>query len=266
MSAQLTVSMVGNGPDAILQRAILATLPNDFRVADANADIVLVSGRDGHVKAALASRGTTTRAILLTSPASLTAADRALLARIEQQEGTAVVLGLAYAPWFATDGLMLDPALAEEVAILDLTAQVADVATSRNVLLEQLHIGRMMMGPLGAPVVLMDSPATQVVEVEGGSPAVKWRMTACAGLADELRVERIARGRRSKVVIAPGAHARPAEISHHDMQGSHVAMPVYQNGYRAAWVRLHADLVQGAVPSGALAQLEADVALFGWSD
>lgn len=264
MSAQLTVAIVGDSPDAILQRAILATLPNDFRVVDGEADILLMSGREGNAAAVLAKVGETTRAIILTSPAGLDAGSRAQLARIETGQGIPVQLGLAYAPWFTGEGLAFDPALEEDVAILDLTALVADATMARDALLEQLHIGRTMMGSLGSPRILMDSPAAIVIEVEGGSPPVRWRMTACIGLEDSLVVERIARGRRSRVKIARDAHARPAQVGHHDASGSHLPTPVYQSGYRSGWIALYEALQGPVVPTHTLARLEADIALLSF--
>ena len=266
MSAQLTVAIAGHGPDALLQRAILATLPNDFRLVDAGADIMLLSGRDGDADALLAFVPSSTRAIMLVSPASTSAATRAPLVNLERDAGVPVVIGLGYAPWFVADGLAWDAAHEEEVAIVELTAAVTNISAARDALLEQLHIGRTMMGPLRDPTVLLDSAMAKVVEVEGGSPPIKWRMTACHGLAEQLIVERIARTRRSKVVIARDSHARPPHISHHDAQGSHLATPVYQSGYRAGWIALHAALTANGVPSGALDQLQADMALLGWGD
>lgn len=258
MTAQLTVSLSGEGPDAALQRAILATVPNDFRIVDGEAQVLLVSGRDGNAEAALAAAGAATRAIMVISPAALDAQSLAALARIEAA-GTPVVLGFAYAPWFQAEGLAFDAEADKDVAILDLTAHVLDVATVRDALLEMLQVGRTMMGAPASTRLLMQTAATTVVEAEGSAPPLKWRMAACAGLSEKLVAERVARERRSKVEIARDAHARPAQITQHDIGGSHLAGPVYQSGYRAGWIALHAALGGEGLPGGVMAQLASDL-------
>jgi hypothetical protein len=258
MSGQLTVSVGGEGPDAELQRAILATVPNDFRIVEGDADVLLVSGRDRDPAAALAAAGPATRAIMVTSPAALDAESRAQLARIEAV-GTPVALGFAYAPWFQAEGLAFDAETDAEVAILDLTAHVVDAGAVGDALLELLHIARTMTGGLASTKLLMQTPTTTVIEAQGGPTPLKWRMTACAGLSEKLVVERIARERRSKVEIARDGHARPAQITHHDIGGSHLAGPVYQSGYRAGWLALHAALGGDGLPGGVVAQLASDL-------
>ncbi|WP_404477443.1 hypothetical protein [Novosphingobium sp. BL-52-GroH] len=260
MSDQLTVSVRGDGPDAVLQRAVLATVPNDFRVVDGAGDVLLVSGRDGNAAQVLATAGTTTRAIMVASPALLDADSRGQLAQIEAA-GTPVMLGFAYVPWFLAEGLPLDAAREEEVAILELSGDVADLVAAPDMLLEQLHIGRIMIGDVQSARTLMNGPSVIVVEAEGGEPQLKWRMTASKGLADRLSVERIARLRRTKVEIVRDAHARPAQVTHHDALGSHTDGPLYQSGYRVCWKALHAALHGGHVPSGTITRLESDLAM-----
>jgi hypothetical protein len=260
VSVQLTVSVRGEGPDAVLQRAVLATVPNDFRVVEGEGDILLVSGRDGNAAEMLASAGPATRAIMVTTPAALDAGALAALASAEAA-GTPVMLGFAYVPWFGAEGLAFDAALGEEVALLDLTADVADAAGLRDALLEQLHIGRAMMGTLTSTSTLLATATATVVEAAGGTAPFKWRMTACKGLADKLTVERVSRERRTTVEIVADAPARPGRITHQDATGSHTQGPLYQSGYRVCWKTLYAALEAGSVPAGTLAGLESDLAL-----
>lgn len=266
MIVQYTVSVALNGRDAARQRAVLATLPNDFRVVDGAADIVLLSGHaDGLAGTwadALLRIGAGTRAIMLTSPAGLDSAQRAALAQIEVERGIPVVIARNYAPWFEQDRAAFDPEIAADVAILDLTAMVGAGGGMADAMLELLYIAELVAGPLDAARFLVDTADVFVIEISGGKLPSPARLSAYRGLTERLEFDRVARGRRERIEIAHDAHGRPALIGHHDVSGSHFATPVYQGGYRAGWLALHKAMTgPGAAPGGGLARLEANCAL-----
>ncbi|TPG54583.1 hypothetical protein [Sphingomonas glacialis] len=245
-----TVSIVGSGPDAQTQRAILATLPNAYRMVDGEADVVLVSGKDGNADAALdrAARGSKT--VFVTSPSFL---DAAQLTRLDDPAWR-VAIALAYgAASFATH-LAHD----EPPAILDFSATVANAGIDdlREALLAQLALSRVIMGEPAKVRTLLNSPATLVLELSAPS-GLAWRLSAHRGLRNSLAIDRVARGVRHHVAIASGAHARPATVSTYTSDGSATAWPMYQDHYRSMWAALAGI---GKVAPYTLAMLAHDVA------
>lgn len=226
-----TVLILGDGPDAQLQRGVLATLPNAFRVVDGDADIVLVSGKDGNAGEALDRATIGSRAVFVTSPSFLDDAQRA---RLDNPEWT-VSIALAYgASAFAADFTDAEPA-----AILDFVTTVADGSTGdlREALLAQLALSRVLMGEPAEIRTLLTSAETLVIEVSGQA-GLAWRLSAHRGLRSRLTIDRVCRGVRHHVAIDPGARGRPAEVVTYNSSGTTTRWPVYQNNYRMAWSAL----------------------------
>lgn len=225
-----TVSIVGSGPDAQIQRGILATLPNAYRVVDGdgNADIVLVSGKDGNADAALDRAAAGSKAVFVTSPSFLDPAQRARL----DDPAWSVSIALAYgASVFAAHLVHQEPP-----AILDLSATVPDAGISdlREVLLAQLAFSRAITGEPMEVRTLLSSAATLVLEASAPS-GLAWRMLAQRGLSSRLTIDRVSRGVRHHVTIDCGARARPAVINTYTSDGTSTAWPVYQDHYREVW-------------------------------
>jgi len=242
-----TVLILGYGRDALRQRAVLATLPNDFRAVNAgSADVVLVSGRDGTADAALDQAGV--NALLVTSPSFLSAANRTALAAV----GVPVTIALAYDPSLIPACL----AGGEEPAILDLTATVrnGDPGDLRETLLAQVALARALLGDIVGITCLHATPGSIVLEAEAPS-GLRWRMTAQAGLRNTLAIDRVSRAARARIVVDLDPHGRPAAVETFDTAGSHIAWPVYQSGDRSAWSAL------GGAGGYDLAMLERDLAL-----
>lgn len=248
-----TVSIVGSGPDAQIQRGILATLPNAYRVldGDGNADIVLVSGKDGNADAALDRAAAGPKAVFVTSPSFLDPAQRARL----DDPAWSVSIALAYgASAFAAHLVDQEPP-----AILDLAATVADagIGDLREVLLAQLALSRVIMGEPAGVRTLLASTATLVLEASAPS-GLAWRLSAQRGLHDRLTIDRVSRGIRHHIAIDASAVARPAAVSTYTSDGTGTAWPEYQSHYRATWAALSAI---GEMTHYTPAMLERDLAV-----
>lgn len=263
MTTQLSVAFPQVCRDAEGQRAILATLPNAFQVVADHADILFLSGRAGCLESALDGIGAGTRSVVLMYPAAASTAWRARLAKLSAEQGIPVFAAFNYVPNFAADLCTWDPSITGDVAILDLTARVVDPGGMADALLEITQIATIVAGPVKTVRTLLESSAAKVVEAEFQSSAAPARLSVYCCTVDRLDFDRVARGRRERIEIYGDAQARPALVSHHDQCGSHLAPPVYQGGYRSAWLALHAALTGPGNVNGNLAEVEAMQALLG---
>lgn len=262
MTASHSVQIIGEGPDARLQRAVLATVPNSYRIVDNDADVLLLSGRDGTAAATIEAIGEGTRGIFLTSPSFLSPHDRGKVAKVARDRGLHVMIGLVYAPCFqdGNGGAIL--ASPDDTAIIDMNASLTSATADalREALLEQRIIARLLMGSATTLKLLQASADAVTVEAEGGTQKLRWRMTARSGIRNWLVVEQVSREQRTRVDMDAEPLGNPAHIATFDAAGSHIAMPVYQGGYRLSWLKLAAMLDGSDAAAGTMTLLEEDLA------
>jgi hypothetical protein len=232
------------------QRAVLATLPNRFRVTDERGDVV--------VMAPDAIDSATEGAVMLADPGLASAsALRALV-----QSGCAIGLALAAAP------ALPEAALAQMRAQDDDLSMIVDAAaettgTLRSALFELL----MLLDTLGCRVealhLLADTRDQITLGATGPGPWQGVRVSARRSFRTRYSVESVSRTLRREVVVEDVAVATPADVGLFDAKGTHVALPRYEGGLRASWRALHARLAAGAGDDG---QIETAIRLLGLLD
>ena len=236
-----TISIDATGPDIILYRTVLASLPNSYRLVDADAEVVLTSGTDP-ANVERFCRGET-RAIVIDQPGRLSSHDLAAIAQAADRHDCIVVPAVRYGPRAEAAADLLDAA---HVDLLESTIISPD--TLRSSLVEQLAMLRTVLGPVASVRTLHASVSHYVLEAtmaDHPQSHVLLNGLSSSNGVDEARLHAIGPERRLAVRIDAGPLARPAEMCCYDGGGGHSPWPLHQHALRITLARLHRLLTTG---------------------
>lgn len=230
-----TISIDTTGPNATLYRTVLASLPNSYRLVDADANVVLTTATDpANVERVC---GGETRAIVIDQPGRLSSHDLAAIATAADLQDCIVVPAMRYAPRFETAADLLGTA---HVDLLESTIISPD--TLRSSLVEQLAVLRTVLGPVASVRVLHASVAHYVLEATMAGHRqshVLLNGVSSSNGVDEARLNAIGPERHLAVRIDAGPLARPAEICCYGSSGGQSPWPLHQHALRITLARLH---------------------------
>ncbi len=249
-----TARVDGTGPDAVLHRTVLASLPNRYRLTDGAAEVVLVSAGDGTDVERLCGEGA--RAVVVDRPGRLSPDELGATVETAARNDCIVAAAPRFAPRLAAALEPLESIDAFEggdVALLESAITGHDEFPS--LLVEQLASVRTILGAVASVRVLHFSATHYVVDatMADDQPAhVIVNGFASPSGVDELSLHAVGARQRLAVRIDAGPLARPARIDYFDRNGQHAPWPVHQHAHRITLASLHQVLTAGAgvVPYG----------------
>jgi transposase len=236
-----TISIDRAGPDSVLHRTVLASLPNSYELVDGAAEVVLVSASDAPATEQAVDGGA--RAVVLDRPGRLSVQQLAALEAVAEQHGCALVPAPTYGPRLAAAPDLLEGA---KVDLVESTITSSD--SLRSSLVEQLALLRQVLGTVASIRILHSSASTYTVEASmADHPRSQVLLNGLASTSgiEEASLHAIGRDRHLAVRIDAGPVARPADISLFDRGGRHSPWPVHQHAHRITLRLLHEMLIGG---------------------
>lgn len=214
------------------QHAVLATLPNRYRIGSDEADLIAIDGADPVCAAPLP--------VMLVRPGLITAP--ALRALAEGRN--AVGLALHAAPALTEDAVALMQ-LPGDDATLIVDASAETDGSLRDALFELL----MLLDRLGccaeAIRLLAATPTQLTLGVASDGVWQGVRVTARRSFRTAFALETVSRRFRRGIAISGTAVAAAADVRLFDATGTRVAAPHFEGGLRASWRAFHGQLGEG---------------------
>lgn len=272
MTGVLTVALdPAAPPTSQLQHTVLGSLPARFRIASDTADVTLISGDQPgwHDRARSAIRAGTS-AIMLAGLTALSADAAAMLVKEASAAGVTVAVAV---PLAADPGwTVVLPLIAADLAasaILDSVTTVpapsdgsptAHRAALRSALVGQLATVRPLLPDAAGLTAAHASDGSYILADATEQLSITLSGTV-SGTGDRcLRLDATGSDRHWRVTLRADALASPAQISVSTPDGEHARPPVYESGYRAAWIALHEAIRLGTMPGYTADQLARDLA------
>lgn len=240
MTKQYSVAFLQEDADAEVQRVILATLPNRFRViSDHDADILIVPGTR-NPESRLDAIGSNTRGLFLSEPGRLSADE---FGEIRRRAGSRPIgFGLVVAT-AVSDGMetYLRDDRSDSPVIVDVAAEVSssDTDALRAAAFEQLMLLDAVAGRILGMTILARTKSQFVATVEVDSTWRGVRISVRSSFRSRLTLHTVSRSLRRQLTVTPDPHAEPSKVTIFDGTGSRSPLPVYQGGHRRSWLWLH---------------------------
>jgi hypothetical protein len=236
-----TISIDSTDAAATLYRTVLASLPNSYRILDADAEVVLVSATDPARIQQVCSGGT--RAVVIDRPGRLSSSDLAAIKVAADRQDCIVVPAVLYGPRADAAADLLGTA---HVDLLEST--VISPEALRASLVEQLAVLRTMLGSVASVRVLHASVSHYVLEAtmaDHPKSHVLMNGLSLPTAVDEVALQAIGPERHVKIRIDADPLARPAEIHCYHRDGGTSPWPLHQHAHRLTLARLHRLLTAG---------------------
>jgi hypothetical protein len=213
----------------------LASLPNSYRIVDADAEVVLVSATDPARIEQVCSGGT--RAVVIDRPGRLSGSELAAIAAAADRHDCIVVPAVLYGARAVAAADLLGTAY---VDLLEST--VISPEGLRSSLVEQLAVLRTVLGSVAAVRVLHASVSHYVLEAtmaDRPKSHVLLNGLSLPTVVDEVTLQAIGPERHVKMRIDADPLARPAEIHCYHRDGGTSPWPLHQHAHRLTLARLH---------------------------
>jgi hypothetical protein len=236
-----TISIDATGAAVALYRTVLASLPNSYRIVDADAEVVLVSATDPENIEQLCSGEA--RAVVVDRPGRLSSHQLAVIAAAADRHDCIVVPAVLYGPRADAAADLLDTA---DVDLLESTIISPD--TLRSSLVEQLALLRIVLGSVTSIRILHASVSRYVLEAtmaDHPKSHVLLNGLSLPNAVDEVTVQAIGPERHLDIRIDAGPLARPAEIHCYHREGGSSPWPLHQHAHRVTLAQLHRLLTTG---------------------
>ncbi|MEY2416019.1 MAG: hypothetical protein QOH53_1353 [Ilumatobacteraceae bacterium] len=230
-----TISIDSTDAAVTLYRTVLASLPNSYRIVDADAEVVLLSATGSARIEQVCAGGT--RALVIDRPGRLSSHHLVAIAAAADRLDCIVVPAVLYAPRADAAAELLGSA---HVDLLEST--IISPATLRTSLVEQLALLRTVLGPVAAVRVAHASVSHYVLEAalaDHPQCHVLLNGVSLPNAVDEATLQAIGPERRVAIRIDAGPLARPAEIHCYHRAGGTSPWPLHQHAHRLTLARLH---------------------------
>ena len=256
IAGPFTVNIDAGDSDDPLHSGVLATLPEHWRVVEADdAAAVLTAGSAGEIAAAMAADH---KAIVLADPTRLGPEDiERLLARARDKVILAVPLELG--PRLAADALTSGTKTGGW-SIFDSLGQVGHHDDLHHALLEQLTAARLLLGGVEQPLVLQQSDTHYVVSAKGPGSAA-FTLAACVTRRRHFSIDLVGTTERFEIDVDLRAMAAPMTLTRYDANGAVRSWPVHQSGHRLVWAELAAAITGATETAWSLRRMQEDLKL-----
>jgi hypothetical protein len=247
MTTQYSVRFLNGDADAQTQRAVLATLPNRFRVVDSgNADVLVVS-RAAIAEVMAEPINAATRGLFLSAPGTMSTQEFKSI----RQSAADRPIGLALSVMPAlTDQALTDLRMdgADAPVIVDAASEVssAEPDALRAAVFEQLMLLHAVSGRISDLTVLARTEMQMVLDVQIDSVWKRARISVRRSFRDVATLHTISRSVRRRAKFVSDPHAEPVRVEVFDQMGCRIASPSYEGGYRRSWQKFHAALTGAA--------------------
>jgi hypothetical protein len=250
--ARLTVSLYGLDPAmADVERVVLASLPERWRITDEDADVAVIDGSHPNWPEALdRTLRRHPRGVVL---ANAHQADPDAVAAAADDAGTAAIPVAVGSPYLADPAFRAAlPQLRTDRATSSLYAStikwMADEG-GRNLsaaLLDQLAMVDAIVGPLDRLERSHRTASAYLAFGVGGDLAVSLLGASSINRAGHLELSLVGADQRWSVEFDASAISRPALITRYDDSGALTSDPLFEGGRRATWRELHAAILNGS--------------------